>query len=112
MNTHKLQESVDEYIKVEDIMKKNAISVRGHINNKKQKGDQEYNSNDKYLRISKDSDYTSKKNSQGQKFADYTRLNILRSRILMSIEKDKVLRWLKPLRTGPEKRNKNLFFRF
>ena len=79
-------------------------------NDKKRKKDSSYNARDKFQRAEKSEESTPKK--LGAKFAEYARLNAPRSQILMDIEKDKDLKWPRPLKSGPEKRNQNLFCRY
>ena len=108
-----LQDRAGKYIKAEESMKKTFVSVATNgNNNKKRKGDQEYDAQDKYSKTEKDSDSAPKKSTLGPRFAEYARLNAPRSQILMDIEKDRDLRWPKPLKSDPEKRNKNAFCRF
>ena len=104
-----LQHRAGKYIKAEESMKK-ITSVPWNGGNKKIKGDDEYEARDRYSRNEKESE--SKKPKPGPKFAEYARFNAPRSQILMEIEKDREVRWPKPLRTDPEKRNKSLYCRF
>lgn len=67
---------------------------------------------DKYPPKNKDSESPLKKNNLGQRFTEYARLNAPRSQILMDIEKDKDLRWPKPLRADPVKLDKSKYCRF
>lgn len=108
-----LQQRASKYIKAEDSMRKGNTSTNGgsNDNSKKRKTEQEYDGKDKYSRTGKDSDLTPKKNP-GQRFTEYSRLNAPRSQILMEIERDRDLRWSKPLITDPEKRNKDLYCRY
>ncbi|XP_074324003.1 uncharacterized protein LOC141660923 [Apium graveolens] len=106
-----LQDRAGKYIKVEESMKKMAVSNEP-TGNKKRKTDQEYDANDKYPQIGKNSDSSSSKKNQQQTFAEYARLNAPRSQILMEIEKDKNFKWPKPLRGDPEKRDKNRYCRY
>ena len=104
-----LQDRAGKYIKAEESMKRiTTAPTGGNGAGKKRK---EYETTDRYSRTSKDPESPPKKNT-GQRFAEYARLNAPRSQILMDIEKDKDLRWPKPLRTDPEKRNKNQYCRF
>ena len=95
-------------------MRKHESTVRenGNGNKKKKKEVQEYDARDKYPWVTKDTNSTPKKGNHGQRFTEYAWLNAPRSQILMDIEKDVDLRWLKSLRTDLEKRNKNQFCRF
>ena len=43
------------------------------------------------------------------RFTEYARLNAPRSQTLMETEKEGEVRWPKPIRTDPEKRNKDLY---
>ncbi|XP_074328083.1 uncharacterized protein LOC141665997 [Apium graveolens] len=106
-----LQDRAGKYIKVEESMKKIAVNNEP-TGNKKQKTYQEYDAKDKYPRIGKNSDSSSSKKNQQPRFAEYARLNAIRSQILMEIEKDKDFKWLKPLRGDPEKRDKSRYCRF
>lgn len=92
-------------------MKKQPLSYEDH-GGKKRKGNQEYEPKDKYPRMDNNSDSSPRKATPGQKLGEYTRVNALRSQILLDIEKDTDVRWPKPLRTDPEKRDKSLFCRF
>ncbi|XP_074377525.1 uncharacterized protein LOC141719039 [Apium graveolens] len=106
-----LQDRAGKYIKVEESMKKMAVSNEP-TGNKKRKTGQEYDAKDKYPRIGKNSDSSSSKKNQQPRFAEYARLNAPRSQILMDIEKDKDFKWPKPLRGDPEKRDKNRYCRY
>ncbi|XP_074348960.1 uncharacterized protein LOC141687788 [Apium graveolens] len=106
-----LQNRAGKYIKVEESMKKTAVSNEP-AGNKKRKTDQEYDSKDKYPRINKSSDSSSFKNNQQPRFTEYARLNAPGSQIIMEIEKDKEFKWPKSLRGDPEKRDKNRYCRF
>ena len=106
-----LQQRASKYIKAEDSMRKETTHGGNNDNSKKRKTDQEYDARDKYPRTSKDSESPPKK-SQGPSFTEYARLNAPRSQILLDIEKEKDVRWPKPLRGDPSKRNKDLYCRF
>ena len=80
--------------------------------NKKRKGVQEYDAKEKYQRTDKDEDSSPKKKKPGQRFTEYARLNAPRRQILMDIEKEPDLRWMKPLRADPAKLDKNKYCRF
>ncbi|XP_074351761.1 uncharacterized protein LOC141690903 [Apium graveolens] len=104
------KDSVGEYIKVEERMKKTTVSYE-HAGNKKRKTDQEYDTKDKYPRIGKGSDSSSEKNQQ-PRFTKYARLNAPKSQILMEINKDKEFKWPKPLRGDLVKRDKSRYCRY
>ncbi|XP_074347216.1 uncharacterized protein LOC141686053 [Apium graveolens] len=104
------QDRAEKYIKVEKSMKKTVVSNEP-AGYKKQKTDQEYDAKDKYPRIGKSFDSSSKKNKQ-PRFTEYERLNAPRSQILMEIKKDKEFKWPKPLREDPEKRDKSRYCRY
>lgn len=72
-----------------------------------QRREQEYDANDKYS-WTKDSDSTTKKRPR-QRFTEYAWLNAPISQIVMEIEKDRDVKWPKPLKPDPEKRNKNQY---
>ncbi|XP_074323367.1 uncharacterized protein LOC141660292 [Apium graveolens] len=106
-----LQDRAGKYIKVDESMKKIAVSNEP-TRNKKQKTNQEYDAKDKYPQIGKNSNSSSSKKNQQSRFAEYARLNAPRSQILMEIEKDKDFKWPKPLRGDPEKGDKSRYCRF
>ncbi|MDN8779915.1 hypothetical protein Q0M83_14590, partial [Staphylococcus aureus] len=62
-----LQERAGKYIKAEEAMKKQPVQSEGDKNNKKRKGNQEYEVKDKYPRTTSDSD-SPKKSIPGQRF--------------------------------------------
>ena len=114
-----LQERAGKYIKVEESMKRayhpqaqnnNNNNSSSGSGNRKRPGTTEYNVESKQPRVEPDSEQAPKK--KGPRFTDYARLNTSRSEILMEIERDGAVRWPKPLRSDPEKRNRNLFCRF
>ncbi|XP_074326801.1 uncharacterized protein LOC141664746 [Apium graveolens] len=105
-----LQDRARKYIKVEETMKKTAVSNEP-VGNKKRKTDQEYDTKDNYPRIGKSFDSSSKKNQQ-PRFSKFARLNAQRSQILMEIEKNKEFKWPKPLRGDPKKRDKSRYCRY
>ena len=107
-----LLERAGKYIQAEEIMNMDPTSAEGSEGSKKLKDEQEYDVDDKYPRTDRDSDAPPKMTIPGQRFMEYARLNTPRSQILMEIENDKDLRWPKPLRTYPERRNKNQYCRF
>ena len=107
-----LQDRAGKYIKAEESMRKYEPNNGGNGNGKKRKETQEYDAREKYPKVTSNSDAPSKKGIPGQRFTDYTRLNTARSQILMEIEREKDLRWPKPLRTDPGKRNGNQYCRF
>ena len=104
---NQLQERAGKYIKAEESMRK---SHPQPDNDKKRKKDSSYNARDKFQRAEKSEESTPRK--LGAKFAEYAKLNAPRSQILMDIEKDKDLKWPKPLKSDPGKRNQNLFCRY
>ncbi|XP_063941432.1 uncharacterized protein LOC135149610 [Daucus carota subsp. sativus] len=118
MNLHQgKNESLREYmnrftkeaLKVLDLDQK---SNQGPNTNFKKRGnDAEYNAENKYAKKDDDEKSPAKK-KVGPRFTEYARLNAPRSQILMEIEKDESVRWPKPIRTDPEKRNKDLYCRF
>ncbi|KAL8148259.1 hypothetical protein AgCh_005574 [Apium graveolens] len=79
---------------------------------KKRKNDLEYIAKDKYPRTEKNPDSTPKKGGPGQKFTEYAKLNAPRSQILMEIEKERDIRWPKPLKADPTKPDKRKYCRF
>lgn len=103
-----IQEKAEKYIKADETMKKQPLSYEDK-GSKERKGNQDYEPKEKYPRKDKGSDSPKK---IGRRFEEYTRLNAPRSQILLDIEKDTDVRWPKPLRTDPEKRDKNLFCKF
>ncbi|XP_017256327.2 uncharacterized protein LOC108225883 [Daucus carota subsp. sativus] len=108
---NELQERAGKYIKAEESLKKSQV-VQGQASNSKKRGkDTEYNANSKYSKT-EDDDKSSTKKKSGPKFTKYARLNAPTSQILMEIEKEGGVRWPKPIRTDPEKRNKDLYCRF
>ncbi|XP_074377772.1 uncharacterized protein LOC141719296 [Apium graveolens] len=108
---HQLQERAKKYIKAEESMKKIQESTE-NISNKKRKGVQEFDAKEKYQRSNKDEDSSPKKMSLGQRFTEYASLNTPRSQILMDIEKERDLRWPKPLRADPAKLHKSKYYCF
>lgn len=64
---------------------------------------------DKYPRVTSDSDSPSKKNTHGQRFSEYARLNTPRSQIRMEIENVKDLRWPNSLRDDPSMLGKSKY---
>ena len=79
-------------------------------NGKKRKNNLSYNARDKFQRAEKFEESTPRK--FGAKFTEYATLNAPRSQILMDIEKDKDFKWPRPIKSDPEKRNQNLFYRY
>ncbi|KAL8154806.1 hypothetical protein AgCh_000241 [Apium graveolens] len=67
---------------------------------------------DKYPRTEQNPDSTSKKGGPGQKFTEYAKVNAPRSQIWMEIEKDRDIRWPKPLKADPAKLDKSKYCRF
>ncbi|XP_063947130.1 uncharacterized protein LOC108204072 [Daucus carota subsp. sativus] len=110
-NMNELQERARKYIKAEESLKKSQNNQGPTPNPKKRGNDTEYNADSKYLKTG-DGDKSPTKKKTGPRFTDYARLNAPRSQILMEIEKDESVRWPKPIRTDPEKRNKDLYSRF
>ena len=105
-----LQERAGKYIKAEESLKKAQTYQVSNSNPKKRGNDDNYDRDAKQPRTEKNED-TSAKKKNGPRFAEYKRLNAPRSQILLEIEKDREVRWPKPLRTDPEKRNKDLYLR-
>ncbi|KAL8109295.1 hypothetical protein AgCh_025408 [Apium graveolens] len=105
-----LQDRVGKYIKVEESMRKTVVSNES-TGGKKQKTDMEYIAKDKYPRTEQNPDSTPKKGGPGQKFTEYAKLNAPRSQILMEIEKDRDIRWPKPLKADPAKLDKSKYCR-
>ncbi|KAL8105090.1 hypothetical protein AgCh_029036 [Apium graveolens] len=106
-----LQERAGKYIKVEESMRKTVVSNEP-TGGKKRKTDLEYIAKDKYPRTEQNPDSTPKKGGPGQKFTEYAKLNAPRSQILMEIEKDRDIRWPKPLKADPTKLEKSKYCRF
>ncbi|KAL8134681.1 hypothetical protein AgCh_009636 [Apium graveolens] len=106
-----LHERAWKYIKVEESMRKTVVSNEP-TGGKKQKTDLEYIAKEKYLRTEQNPDSTPKKGGPGQKFTEYAKLNAPRSQILMEIEKDRDIRWPKPLKADPAKLDKSKYCRF
>ncbi|KAL8146473.1 hypothetical protein AgCh_004271 [Apium graveolens] len=106
-----LQERAGKYIKVEESMMKTIVSNEP-TGGKKRKTDLEYIAKDKYPRTEQNPDSTPKKGGPGQKFTEYAKLNAPRSQILMEIEKDRDIRWPKPLKADPAKLDKSKYCRF
>ncbi|KAL8108705.1 hypothetical protein AgCh_008657 [Apium graveolens] len=106
-----LQERAGKYIKVEESMRKTVVSNEP-TGGKKRKTDLEYIAKDKYPRTEQNPDSTPKKGGPGQKFTEYAKLNAPRSQILMEIEKDRDIRWPKPLKADPAKLDKGKYCRF
>ena len=103
---NQLQKRADKYIKAEESMKKS----HPQPDNDKKRKSSNYNARDKFQRVENFEESTPRK--LGTKFAKYARLKAPRSQILMDIEKDKDLKWPRPLKSDPEKRNQNLFCRY
>ena len=101
-----LQDRAGKYIKAEESMRKTTITPAVGNNKRQRETDSEYDAKDKYGKT--ETGPVAKK--QGSRFTEYARLNTPRSQILMEIESE--VKWPKPLRTDPDKRNKNLFCRF
>ena len=97
-----LQERAGKYIMVEESLRKETHVV-DNTSGKKRRNDQEYDVGDKNTKSYKSEDSAPKKKG-GPKFTEYARLNTARSQILMEIEKDRDVRWPKPLRTEGEKK--------
>ncbi|KAL8104641.1 hypothetical protein AgCh_028751 [Apium graveolens] len=106
-----LQDRAGKYIKVEESLRKTVVSNEP-TGGKKRKTDLEYIAKDNYPRTEQNSDSTPKKGGPGQKFTEYAKLNAPRSQILMEIEKDRDIRWPKPLKTDPAKLDKSKYCRF
>ncbi|KAL8088417.1 hypothetical protein AgCh_038265 [Apium graveolens] len=106
-----LQDRAGKYIEVEESMRKTLVSNEP-TGGKKRKTDLEYIAKDKYPRTEQNPDSTPKKGGPGQKFSEYAKLNAPRSQILMEIEKDRDIRWPKPLKADPAKLDKNKYCRF
>ncbi|XP_017246612.1 uncharacterized protein LOC108218204 [Daucus carota subsp. sativus] len=106
-----LQERAGNYIKAEESLIKSQNNQGPNTNFKKRGSDAEYNAENKYSKKD-DGEKSPAKKKLGPRFTEYARLNAPRSQILMKIEKDESVRWLKPIRTDPEKRNKDLYCRF
>ncbi|XP_063949854.1 uncharacterized protein LOC108221222 [Daucus carota subsp. sativus] len=106
-----LQESAGKYIKAEESLRKSQNNQGPNTNFKKHGSDAEYNAENKYSKKD-DSEKSPAKKKLGPRFIEYARLNAPRSQILMEIEKDESVRWPKPIRTDPQKRNKDLYCRF
>ena len=92
-------------------MRKSQNNQGPNVNPKKRGSDTKYNADNKYSKR-EDGEKSPVKKKLGPRFAEYARLNAPRSQILMEIEKDGSVRWPKPIRTDPEKRNKDLYCRF
>ncbi|XP_063938092.1 uncharacterized protein LOC135147953 [Daucus carota subsp. sativus] len=110
-NMNDLQERAGKYIKAEESLRKSQNNQGPNTNFKKRGNDAEYNAENKYARKDDDKKSPAKK-KLGPRFTEYARLNAPRSQILLEIEKDESVRWPKPIRTDPEKRNKDLYCRF
>ncbi|XP_063942645.1 uncharacterized protein LOC135150313 [Daucus carota subsp. sativus] len=110
-NMNDLQERAGKYIKAEESLIKSQSNQGPNTNFKKRGNDAEYNAENKYAKKDDDEKSPAKK-KVGPRFTEYARLNAPRSQILMDIEKDESVRWPKPIRTDPEKRNKDLYCRF
>ncbi|XP_063936204.1 uncharacterized protein LOC135147248 [Daucus carota subsp. sativus] len=110
-NMNDLQERAGKYIKAEESLRKSQSNQGPNANFKKRGNDAEYNAENKYAKKDDDEKSPAKK-KVGPRFTEYARLNAPRSQILMEIEKDESVRWPKPIRTDPEKRNKDLYCRF
>ncbi|XP_063948020.1 uncharacterized protein LOC135152114 [Daucus carota subsp. sativus] len=106
-NMNDLQERAGKYIKAEESLRKSQSNQGPNTNFKKRGNDAEYNAENKYAKKDNDEKSPAKK-KVGPRFTEYARLNAPRSQILMEIEKDESVRWPKPIRTDPEKRNKDL----
>ncbi|XP_063949952.1 uncharacterized protein LOC108221433 [Daucus carota subsp. sativus] len=110
-NMNDLQERAGKYIKVEESLRKSQNNQGPNTNFKKRGSDAEYNAENKYSKKN-DGEKSPAKKKLGPRFTEYARLNAPRSQILMEIKKDESVRWPKPIRTDPEKRNKDLYCRF
>nr|XP_017217146.1 PREDICTED: uncharacterized protein LOC108194707 [Daucus carota subsp. sativus] len=110
-NMNDLQERAGKYIKAKERPRKSQNNQGSNTNFKKRGNDTEYNAENKYSKKDDDEKSPAKK-KLGPRFSEYARLNAPRSQILMEIEKDESVRWSKPIRTDPEKRNKDLYCRF
>ncbi|WOH00670.1 hypothetical protein DCAR_0520043 [Daucus carota subsp. sativus] len=110
-NMNDLQERAGKYIKAEESLRKSQNNQGPNTNFKKRGNDTEYNAENKYSR-KEDEEKLPAKKKVGPRFTEYARLNAPRSQILLEIEKDESVRWPKPIRTDPEKRNKDLYCRF
>nr|XP_017233105.1 PREDICTED: uncharacterized protein LOC108207158 [Daucus carota subsp. sativus] len=110
-NMNDLQERAGKYIKAEESLRKSQSTQGPNTNFKKRGNDAEYNAENKYPKRDDDEKSPAKK-KVGPRFTEYARLNAPRSQILLEIEKDESVRWPKPIRTDPEKRNKDLYCRF
>ncbi|KAL8125842.1 hypothetical protein AgCh_013223 [Apium graveolens] len=109
-NMLQLQERAGKYIKVEESMRKTVVSNEP-TGGKKRKTDLEYIAKDKYPRTEQNPDSTPKKGGPGQKFTEYAKLSAPRSQILMEIEKDRDIRWPKPMKADPAKLDKSKYCR-
>ena len=110
-NMNELQERAGKYIKAEESMRKSQNNQGPTTDSKKRGNDTEYDADNKYLKR-EDGEKSPTKKQSGPRFTEYARLNAPRSQILMEIEKEGGVRWPKPIRTDPEKRNKDLYCRF
>ncbi|KAL8146597.1 hypothetical protein AgCh_004356 [Apium graveolens] len=101
-----LQDRDEKYIKVEECMRKTVVNNEP-VGGKKRKTDLEYIAKDKYPRTEQNPDSTPKKGAPGKKFTEYAKLNAPRSLILMEIEKNRDIRWTKPLKADSTKLDKS-----
>nr|XP_017245355.1 PREDICTED: uncharacterized protein LOC108217013 [Daucus carota subsp. sativus] len=108
---NELQERAEKYIKAEESLKKSQNNQGPTLNPRKRGNDTEYNADSKYSKTG-DSDKSPTKKRARPRFTEYARLNALRGQILMEIKKDGSIRWPKPIRTDPKKRNKDLYCRY
>ncbi|KAL8088129.1 hypothetical protein AgCh_038049 [Apium graveolens] len=106
-----LQDRVGKYIKVVEIMRKTVVSNEP-AGGKKRKTDLKYIAMDKFPRTEQNPDSTPKKGGPRKKFTKYVKLNAPRSQILMEIEKDRDIRWPKPLKADSTKLDKSKYCRF
>ncbi|KAL8115462.1 hypothetical protein AgCh_022089 [Apium graveolens] len=102
------KESLRDYL---NRFTKEALKVPD-LDDKEWKTDLEYIVKDKYPRTEQNPDSTPKRGGPGQKFTEYAKLNAPRSQILMEIEKDRDIRWPKPLKADPAKLDKGKYCRF
>ena len=104
---NQLQERDDKYIKAEKIMRK---SHPQPDNGKKRKSEERYDARDKFQWAENSKDAAPRK--FGATFTEYARINAPISQILMDIERDKDLKWPRPIKYDPKKRNLNLYCRY